>query len=410
MNGDLSIPPLRDLPPGRLAQRREHLLLEVTRERASRDALSRPWLSRWGTPSRRRLSALVAAALVVAVGTASAIGGVRAFILDRGFVGLPPVGATPTAPESGELVVQWFGFTAPLSPQRHGRDIVRAWVYADGRIIWDRRPHGPAPDSAIPEGANEVNSGYLEQRLTSQGVELVRAAVAELFDGSRTLVDTIPVLEDPWWGDTDFRFALFVPNDYASDWGVVAVRDGDRLARLRWNAIEAKKFLDLEGALATSEQLSALRRVEALLTDPVSVLPSSAWAVRNVRAYVPSHYAVCIDTSPPKDASQLLSLLPAQAADLLRDKSRTRSEGSVVASPEGGGTVVQSVTDCYKLTIEEAREAAEALSGLDPDPRWGTKFGLAYRVAEGNNWWERTAVSFEPYFPDGRLPLSAPSG
>ena len=39
---------------------------------------------------RRRVVALVAAVLVVVVGTASAIGGVRDFILDRGFIGLPP--------------------------------------------------------------------------------------------------------------------------------------------------------------------------------------------------------------------------------------------------------------------------------------------------------------------------------
>ena len=29
MKGDFSIPPLRDLPPSRLAQRREHLLSEI---------------------------------------------------------------------------------------------------------------------------------------------------------------------------------------------------------------------------------------------------------------------------------------------------------------------------------------------------------------------------------------------
>ncbi len=38
MKGDVSIPPLRDLPPGRLAQRREHLLFEITSERESRGA------------------------------------------------------------------------------------------------------------------------------------------------------------------------------------------------------------------------------------------------------------------------------------------------------------------------------------------------------------------------------------
>ena len=93
MRGDYPIPPPRDLPPHRVAQRREHLLSEIAQP---------PWRLRL---PRRGLVALVAAALIVVVGTAAAIGGVRAFILDRGFIGLAPAGATPSAPESGELVV-----------------------------------------------------------------------------------------------------------------------------------------------------------------------------------------------------------------------------------------------------------------------------------------------------------------
>ena len=60
MRGDLSVPPRRDLPPGRLAQRREHLLFEITRKRGSREALVSPWPSRSGRPGRRRLLALAA--------------------------------------------------------------------------------------------------------------------------------------------------------------------------------------------------------------------------------------------------------------------------------------------------------------------------------------------------------------
>jgi hypothetical protein len=97
MKGDVSIPPLRDLPPSRLAERREHLLSEIAQPP-----------SRLPLP-RRRLLTLVAAALIVVVGTASAIGGVRAFFLDRGFIGLPPVGATPSTPERGELVLAYLG-------------------------------------------------------------------------------------------------------------------------------------------------------------------------------------------------------------------------------------------------------------------------------------------------------------
>jgi hypothetical protein len=114
LKGDLSVPPLRDLPPGRLAQRREHLLFEITRKRDSREALVPPWPSRSGRPGRRRLLVVAVAAIVAVVGTAAAIGSVRDFILDRGFIGLPPEGATPSAPESGELVLRWFGSTASL--------------------------------------------------------------------------------------------------------------------------------------------------------------------------------------------------------------------------------------------------------------------------------------------------------
>jgi hypothetical protein len=388
MTSELSIPPLRDLPPGRLAQRREHLLLEITRERASRNALSRPWLSRWGRPGRRRLVVLALVTLVVAVGTASAIGGVRAFFLDRGFIGLPPEGATPSAPESGELVVY-------LDKHHY-----HAWVYDDGRMIWWR-------DGRVPEGANELMSGYLEQRLTPEGVELVRSTVVGLVDRSRSLLEPVP--DDPRPGPFS-GLALFVPPDYSG--GSVEVPDGDELVRLKWLTVGANAKEDawtrenFVGTSATPEQLAALRRVEALLIDPSSVLPASAWAVQEVRAYVPSHYAVCIRTAPPKDASHLLSLLPPRAADLLRNKSRTSSEADLLSNIDQvpGHMVVigRSVTHCSKLTTEEAREVANAVSRLARHP-W--PLTLMYDVDEGVNNLGPTTISFDPYFPDGQFLL-----
>jgi hypothetical protein len=380
------------------------------------DVLSRFHASRGG-PRRRRLVMLAATALVAIVGTASAIGGVRDLFLDRGFIGLAPEGATPSAPESGDLVVHWEAFTATLPPQREGRDIFRAWAYADGRIIWARRAHVPGPNRGIPEGANEFNSGYLEQRLTPKGVELVRSAVAGLFESSRTVLERGPAGDVPLLG-MGGRLALFVPEDFPS-FGSMEARDGDGFVRLQWRSTggnaKEKAFVreNYEGETATPEQLSALRRVEALLTDPTSVLPPSAWAVRKVRAYVPSHYAVCIYTAPPKDASHLLSMLPARAADLLRDKSRTGSEDDVVSNidQEPGHMVVvgRSVTYCFKVETAEARQVADALSGLDRAPGW-TGFALAYRVAERVKNLAPTTLWFEPYFPHGELTFSGPSG
>ena len=136
----------------------------------------------------------------------------------------------------------------------------------------------------------------------------------------------------------------------------------------------------------------------------MSVLPSSAWAVRQIRAYVPSHYAVCVDTSPPTDIAPLLSRLPARAEELLRDKSWTRSEGDIVEAREGGVIVVlgRAVTYCSKLATEEAREVDKALSGLDPDPRF-PQDPLGYLVAEAVKnrrvGLTPTTIGFQPYLP-----------
>lgn len=66
MTGDVLIPPLRNLPPGRLAQRTEHLVFEVTREPGSRGAA-------FGI-GRRRLVALAAGILVGGLLAAPALG------------------------------------------------------------------------------------------------------------------------------------------------------------------------------------------------------------------------------------------------------------------------------------------------------------------------------------------------
>jgi hypothetical protein len=406
MKGEFSIPPLRDLPPGRLAQRREHLLFETTRGRESRGALARRWLSRSRKPGRRRILVFAAAALVVVVGTASAIGSVREFFLDRGFIGLPPVGATPSTPESGELLLHWEGRTATLD----GAPLVRVWVYADGRIIWSQTA---SRSGRISEGANELTSGYLEQRLTPNGVELLRSEVVGLLDRSRTLLETVPPDDDPRPGPFG-GLALFVPGDNGFSgvrWGWVEVRDGDRLVRLQWRGFQEN--LDglrktFEGTIATTEQVSDLRRIDALATDPASVLPPSAWAVQKIKAYVPTHYEVCMDTSPPKDVSQLLTLLPAQSADVLRGKSLNGSEGDLVEARDGGRTVVigRSATYCAKLTTEEARAVAEPFSGLDPDPRFHGVV-LGYRLAEPVANLDPASIWFEPYFPHGQITCSA---
>ena len=70
------------------------------------------------------------------------------------------------------------GYVAPL---------VRVWVYADGRMIWARRTAAPR---GFPQARTRSHSGYLEQRLTPEGVELLRSRLVAtgLFDRSLTLL------------------------------------------------------------------------------------------------------------------------------------------------------------------------------------------------------------------------------
>ncbi len=311
---------------------------------------------------RRRVVVLAMAALVVGVGTASAFGTVREFFLDRGFIGLPPQGATPSTPGSGELVVNFYGRSTTL-----GGPLSRVWVYADGRMIWHR-------EGEVPEGANKRTSGFLEQRLTPEGVELLRAEVLStgLFDHDITLLSQ--------------RFG-----ELNALWGFVQVRDGDRLIRVNWEAPSLNPEKD-DGTIATPEQVSALVRVDALVTDAASWLPASAWEVRKIRAYVPSRYAICLAVGgpgPPIEPSRILPLLPERAQDLLRARP---------FAPWGG---------CTDLTTAEARALGDALiaAGLEQfrdDQRIDLSV-LAYRLEISGRI---GAVFFEPYLPHGEFTCS----
>ena len=83
-----------------------------------------------------------------------------------GFVGLPPPGAQPSSPQRGEGVLDIGSCTGEPSE-------ISGWngsltVFADGRLVW-------AQDADLPQGANPLWTGYLEQRLTPEGVELMRS-------------------------------------------------------------------------------------------------------------------------------------------------------------------------------------------------------------------------------------------
>jgi hypothetical protein len=336
-------------------------------------------ISRFGVDRarRRRLAALVAAVLVVVLGTASAFA-VRAVFLEKGFIGLPPEGAPPSTPEHGKLVLDYFG----PNPGFHGKS--RIWVYADGRLVSLR-------DAAFPEGANPASTGFLEQRLTPEGVQLLRSEILSTgefghdppprapppscaknepsgFDGCEPPAPP-PVGSDP----------LIVPFHT-----VIQVSGVGRLVRV--------------------DRASDLERLVARITAPASWLPASAWEDREPRAYVPSRYAVCYGGWPPDEPiepSRLLSLLPPAAREMLRGRPTTPQEG-LFGSP-GNFRVV--IDHCSDVTTDEARVLAEAFDDAGFEAHTPA-LRLAYRFEARRPSGEMAQIYFEPYLPHGDFTCS----
>ena len=156
MTNDYSIPPLRDLPPGRLAQRSEHLRAEITRQPQRRFVIPRFAMPR---PERTRplvaaLIAVIAALALVPIGGASLA--TRAI---NGMSGIWTPGSPPPAPapyQQGDTL--WTttplvsdrgqfnppaGYTAPQPP-------AAPRAYNQGDRVWTTAPlTGPQTTTTI---------------------------------------------------------------------------------------------------------------------------------------------------------------------------------------------------------------------------------------------------------------------
>lgn len=97
------------------------------------------------------------------------------------FAWLPPKGAEPSTPAEGKLVAEDGG----IHPWRYVQ------VYADGRVIW----------------LTEATTGWLERRLTPEGVELVRSGAVQPED-----VEPPSNVPESAWEDPEAR--PYVPSRY----------------------------------------------------------------------------------------------------------------------------------------------------------------------------------------------------
>jgi hypothetical protein len=146
-------------------------------------------------PDGRPLVVLITAALLLIAIAAGALAGAQlrrdpeAILTQSGvvepFLGLPPAGAAPSTPEVGRLIFEDWGIHPWFSVN----------VYADGRMIWAQES-GPLADG--PNGS----TGWIEQRLTPQGVELVRTGAVELGGQHEDPGQRLPASA---WSDTTIR-------------------------------------------------------------------------------------------------------------------------------------------------------------------------------------------------------------
>ena len=273
---------------------------------------------------------------------------------------LPPEGATPSTPETGELVASIsFSRFIDFVDSNRWRDSAII-VYADGHVI---------QVGGIADGQQAtVADAVTEQRITPEGVEQVRSAFLSTgaFDSAQH--------------STDFAIACAC---------IIRVRDGDRLLSVPTQLTPPKSNIDPQ----------ANPNVESLfnfVTHLDSSLSPSAWQDRNIKSYVPSHYRACVYELPgtgvrpvPDLSVALAQHLPAAAAQLL-----------------AGSQLIPGFGHCTDLTAADARSVAEGLfnAGIGhtrnvPWPQYQSD------VTDGTP--PTIVINVEPLLPDGS-PLMGP--
>lgn len=230
---------------------------------------------------------------------------------------LPPEGAEPSMPATGELAASWW--THDDSPELFSTGTV--YLYTDGRLIWN---------SYIPEVSydGEWTTGWVQQRLNLAGVARIRDEIlaSGLFDPE----NPISVKHSP------------------PVWGGVQLRRGNRTVHV-YRGPE------------NQEWVPALDHLLQRLRDLHSWLPDHAWQNRGPIMFIPSTYSVClrVETSiegrlvQPDNPADLLALLPSSSQDLI-----------VTAKYVDYGVTDDLLVDaahCYEMTAKQARALASTM-------------------------------------------------
>jgi hypothetical protein len=230
------------------------------------------------------------------------------------------------------------------------------YLYADGRLISIR-------------GADDetLGSGWIERRLTLEGVALVRSEILSsgLFDPGRE-----------------------TPSPLGTFDGSIVVRDEDRLLYPQWAGNVPDSFAE----------------VAARLRNPGTWLPGHAWDDRELKPWDPAHYGVCLRRetgtidSPLEDPAAAMSTAFPGPAEVTANVRHWQPPHVLQTEPG---------PDCYDVKPAAALGMARAFEqALDDD--------MLSALSMGEDGYEYEAappvsalihISFVPLLPHGELAI-----
>ena len=228
-------------------------------------------------------------------------------------------------------------------------------VYADGRVIWQKwSPVGDA--TVVPGGAGTLDTGYVQQRLTHQGVQLLRSKILAtgLFENNSRLKV----------GNT----GAYVFHQ---------VRRGNRMVTLVGVANPGGPSRNEHFTKATPAQKRALEFIAALVADPSAWLPPRVWVSRRIRAFVPARYMVAFDRGYPD-----VSKLPHPAGKALSQYQPLKDHA------------------CQILTTSQARALLHALAKAGIAPSGNHAWWLNFDLGRLPGQTHHSDLHFSPALPD----------
>jgi hypothetical protein len=264
-------------------------------------------------------------------------------------------------------------------------------VYDDGRLISLGGPDRPG-------SANPLSTGFLEQRLTPEGLELLRSEILSTGEFGYEPPPPAPPPPCPLGQSPSDRLKAIANGDCQLP---TPPPDPDKPLTIPFSTTVQVAG---HGRLVRVDRAREYFRLEARLSDPASWLPESAWADRDVRAYVSSKYAVCYSGWPPDqqaEQSSLLALLPPAVRDLLGDAPLR--QGPLFGEP---GNFRPSYEHCADMTTDEARGIAAALDDAGFQRAGDARLHYRFEAPGSKPKPGGAHVWFEPYLPHGEITCS----